>query len=304
MRVSRNTNHCNSAGIDRIARYCLWIICTLSYWHCCFGLAIFWLTLSWEPGLAQEDSTVQRAPEAKSQTRHDVVPLMHDYDAAIETAEDCDRPLLVILGAQWCAPCKLLEKELEQSQSDPILTNWIVVKVDIDEEPGLAREWEVNAVPAFRILDQEQGVLASNEGYGGLPKLREWLNDQYDSVHPRTLRLFKTEQSATPEIAGELIALLKSRKATHRKLAVDRLAKSRTLVAPALFEDFQSGNLSQRICIQEILDRWQIPSLGIDPWDPESFTEERLKKLRALLELDKAAASEATEPVNPESDQQ
>jgi hypothetical protein len=130
------------------------------------------------------------------------------------------------------------------------------------------------------------------------------LNDQYDSAHPRTQRLFQSEQPATPEIADELIALLKSRKATHRKLAVERLAKSKSLVVASLYRVFENGNLSQRISVQDIFDRWSVPNQGIDPWEPDSFTQERLGKLRALLELDQAAANAESEPVHPEPDQQ
>ena len=119
--------------------------------------------------IEQTDSLVKK-PE--------LVPLLHDYDEAITAAERLDRPILVVLGAEWCGPCKQLEKELEQPSSVVLFRSWIVVKIDIDNEAALAEEWQVSAVPAFRILGMDQEVAASNEGFGGFKKLQTWLDEQ------------------------------------------------------------------------------------------------------------------------------
>ena len=54
-----------------------------------------------------------------------------------------DTPVLVDFFATWCGPCKMLS---------PILEDYTIVKVDIDENPYLVREWEVASVPTLFIV--------------------------------------------------------------------------------------------------------------------------------------------------------
>ncbi len=230
--------------------------------------------------LAQDNKTIGELgikntaqPDDKSLV---VVPLLHDYDEAIEKAEKLDRPILVVLGAEWCGPCKQLEKELQQPIAEPIFQRWVVVKVDIDEEVALAKEWQVGAIPAFRILGIDQEVAASNEGFGGLKKLQAWLAENFDSANPKTQRLLREDKPIDSKVVVELIAMLRDRRPANRKLIADRLAKNMELSAGPLVKVLSQGNLSQKISALEILEKWSAPIAGIDPWEPESINEERL----------------------------
>ncbi len=205
-----------------------------------------------------------------------VVPLLHDYDEAIEKAEKLDRPILVVLGAEWCGPCKQLEKELQQPIAEPIFQRWVVVKVDIDEEVALAKEWQVGAIPAFRILGIDQEVAASNEGFGGLKKLQAWLAENFDSANPKTQRLLRDDKPIDSTVVVELIAMLRDRRPANRKLIADRLAKNKGLSARPLMDVLSEGNLSQKIAALEILEKWSAPISGMDPWEPDTISAERL----------------------------
>ena len=205
-----------------------------------------------------------------------VVPLLHDYDEAIEKAEKLDRPILVVLGAEWCGPCKQLEKELQQPIAEPIFQRWVVVKVDIDKEVALAKEWQVGAIPAFRILGIDQEVAASNEGFGGLKKLQAWLAENFDSANPKTQRLLRDDKPIDSKVVVELIAMLRDRRPANRKLIADRLAKNKGLSARPLMDVLSEGNLSQKIAALEILEKWSAPISGMDPWEPDTISAERL----------------------------
>ncbi len=210
----------------------------------------------------------------------EIEPLLHDYDDAVQKAEKLDRPILVILGAEWCGPCKQLEEELGQPIAESIFQKWVVVKVDIDEEVALAKEWQVNAVPAFRILGLDQEIAASIEGYGGLKKLQAWLADNFDSANPSTLRLLRNDNPVDAKLVSELISMLRDRKPSKRKLITEKLAKNRMLAAGPLIEVLSAGNLSQKISALEILDKWSAPIAGLDPWEPDTMSSERLTRLR------------------------
>lgn len=261
--------------------------------HCLFGHSKL---IAQVPSDVQAESQPsipdQPKPSGEAGTPSELVELLHDYDQAVEKAEQLDRPLLVILGAEWCGPCKVLEKELQQPVAEDIFRKWIVVKVDIDEEPGLAREWEVGAVPAFRILGVDQGVLASNEGFGGLKKLQLWLEEEFDSSNPRTQRMIQEDRPLDAELTRDLINLLKDKKVSNRKLAIDRLSKNRNLAVADVVRVLGQGNLSQKICALEMLTKWEAPTAGIDPWEPDTITENKMKLLDEWLK----PASEKTTP--------
>lgn len=68
--------------------------------------------------------------------------------AALITSQ---KPVLVDFFATWCGPCKAMEpvvKDVAQTMGDKAR----VVKVDIDKQQHLARQYNVSAVPTFMIF--------------------------------------------------------------------------------------------------------------------------------------------------------
>lgn len=64
-----------------------------------------------------------------------------------------DKPVLVDFFATWCGPCKMLSPILEDMSKS---SDYTIVKVDIDENPYLVREWEVASVPTLFIVKTEK----------------------------------------------------------------------------------------------------------------------------------------------------
>jgi HEAT repeat protein len=91
--------------------------------------------------------------------------------------------------------------------------------------------------------------------------------------------LVATGVPTAAEVA-KLIDHLKQPEPALREAAIKRLTAHRAIAATPAVEALAKGNLATRLSALELLMAWKAPVGSIDPWKPESITEERLKALR------------------------
>ena len=76
--------------------------------------------------------------------------------------------VLVDLWAPWCGPCRVVGPMLE-NLSREYAGRIKVVKVNVDENPGLARQFDARSIPTMivikgdRVVDRIVGALPPNE---------------------------------------------------------------------------------------------------------------------------------------------
>ncbi len=74
-----------------------------------------------------------------------------EFDAAVEAA-----PLAMVdFWASWCGPCKMISPLIE-SMAQQYDGQVLVGKVDVDEEPELARRFGVMSIPTVVFLKNGQ----------------------------------------------------------------------------------------------------------------------------------------------------
>ena len=75
--------------------------------------------------------------------------------------------------ADWCGPCKMLSKVLDEF----ILNNkdLIILKINVDKHINLAKKYGVMTIPTL-VLYENGKLVKKNMGYIRLDELEKWIN--------------------------------------------------------------------------------------------------------------------------------
>ncbi len=60
------------------------------------------------------------------------------------------KPVLIDFFATWCGPCKMIAPILEEIADEH--PEYVIAKVNVDEEPELAREFKIMNIPALFVI--------------------------------------------------------------------------------------------------------------------------------------------------------
>lgn len=82
--------------------------------------------------------------------------------------------VLVDFFATWCGPCKMLGPVLEEISKERL--DLTIVKMDIDENQNLSKEYGIMSVPTL-ILFKKGEVVSKQYGFTPKPLLEKWIEE-------------------------------------------------------------------------------------------------------------------------------
>lgn len=108
-----------------------------------------------------------------------------EYEAALARAKQEQKLLLIDFRADWCAPCKKMEKNTwtDEGVCGWLKENALAIQIDIDEKPELAEQFQIKRIPAV-IAIKGGAEFDRSIGYKDAANFLAWLRDVLAGKHP------------------------------------------------------------------------------------------------------------------------
>ncbi|MBN1908733.1 MAG: HEAT repeat domain-containing protein [Pirellulales bacterium] len=205
-------------------------------------------------------------------------------------------PILIRVGAEWCAVCKRVAKEIEKPEVQQALGGWTRVYIDVTNGSSEdATRLGVQAVPTWQIQNAQGVKIAEKVGYLSAEDLVKWLAEHQAEASAAPADVLMRSGPPSADDTMTLVGQFTDRSPVIREAAVRRLLPHPKSSGPTVVDAFRKGDLSTRLAALELLDEWNAPLEGVDPWQPKTLTKERLAAL-----ADWAKNPPDTAPTRPE----
>lgn len=179
------------------------------------------------------------------------VPVDIPYKTALETAKKENKPLFVMLYADWCPHCNLMKSEVlsDSSVQDFLNKNFICTYKNIEKEEGIAlkNKFNTKSLPTFLFLDANENLIYALKGE---MKKAEFLSELNYSLNPKMqLPYLEKEFLADPGNSDKFFTYLNTLKK----------GKDRTELSPATHTYLNTQ--SDKQLISEL--NWRVIANGV-----------------------------------------
>jgi FKBP-type peptidyl-prolyl cis-trans isomerase 2 len=112
------------------------------------------------------------------QLRDSKLAWMENYEAGVQAGADLNKPIVVLLHAEWCDWCKkLMTESLQNPHIKMLRDDFVWVKIDSDKQPELAAKFDQKTFPMVVILDRKGNMAKRIEGYRDAAALKKELEE-------------------------------------------------------------------------------------------------------------------------------
>ncbi|KAI3744547.1 hypothetical protein L1987_57630 [Smallanthus sonchifolius] len=90
---------------------------------------------------------------SQQRSDHGEVLLVHSLDSwntRFQNSKASNKLMVIDFSAEWCRPCKFIEPAVHDLAVE--FSDVDFVKIDIDELPDVAKDFEVKAMPTFVLV--------------------------------------------------------------------------------------------------------------------------------------------------------
>lgn len=90
-----------------------------------------------------------------------------DLNAALELAQKSNKLVFADFYADWCGYCKQLDEDtfVNQNVKEKFSQSYVLVKINVDQNPELASKYQVYSLPTMIIMDSNGNVIKRQEGF-------------------------------------------------------------------------------------------------------------------------------------------
>jgi len=98
-----------------------------------------------------------------------------NYDKAIEKAKSDKKIVMIDFYADWCSPCKQLDKDTfsEQKVQKFLTDKTVAIKINTDDNAKLVKEYKITGIPCIVFLNGEGKEVGRLVGFRPAEKFLE-----------------------------------------------------------------------------------------------------------------------------------
>jgi YHS domain-containing protein len=104
---------------------------------------------------------------AWAQAAQTKTPWTQTYETALSESQRLKRPLLIHFHAEWCVPCRRMDRDVLNSPelAAQLKQAFVGVKVDADRHPELLKKYGVRSLPSDLVVSPDGKILIQTQGY-------------------------------------------------------------------------------------------------------------------------------------------
>ncbi|MCH2206088.1 MAG: thioredoxin domain-containing protein [Lentisphaerales bacterium] len=209
-----------------------------------------------------------------------------DFKAALAESKEQGKAILIDFYADWCGPCKAMnEATLKDELVLSSLKDFILIKVDIDKNQQLAKEYRVSSIPHFTILNRHHEITSEVKGYKDAANFSKWIRENSDQAlsEKKLGELNEHEEKLLKEFPQKPADNLEILQIIHLNSPPAKQQALMQAMQKLTPKDLKNGlthkKLAVRLLAATLINAQLEKPMSFDPW---GSPEERQKQLEGL----------------------